>query len=105
MACEFYINFCKLHCCFQAQVSTFSIPPMFNMATVNTNSYIYYTLYYSYYTIIKINIFMDGERERADTYMNTFPKLRSQARKFSTRIFNHSSHFHPYTSQEEHFSW
>lgn len=88
MACEFYINFFKLHCCFQAQVSTFSISPMFNMATVNTNGYIYYTLYYSYYTIIKI-IFMDGERERADTYMNTFPKLPSLACKFSTRIFNH----------------
>ena len=68
MAYKFYINFFKLHFCFQAQVSTFSIPPMFNMITVNTNSYIYYTLDYSYYTIIKINVFMDGERESRYIY-------------------------------------
>lgn len=41
---------------------------MFNMIVVNTNSYIYYTLYYSYYTIIKMNIFMDGERESRYIY-------------------------------------
>ena len=41
---------------------------MFNMIVDNTNSYIYYTLYYSYYTIIKMNIFMDGERESRYIY-------------------------------------
>ena len=103
MAYEFYINFFKLHCCFQAQVSTFSISPMFNMITVNTNSYMLYTLLQPlYYNKDK---YIYGWRERADTYINTFPKLPSLACKFSTRIFNHSSHFHPYTSQEEHFSW
>lgn len=67
IAYEFYINFFKLHCCFQAQVSTFSISPMFNMITVNTNSYMLYTLLQPlYYNKDK---YIYGWRERESRYI------------------------------------